>query len=531
MPTVGTSTARGQKRKRSPEVEPPSESTPPPEPPWKRAGFRSAEEANTAFWDNLSRVPLCPPALRELDRRNWLSIGSAAKSIARSAGPTTRSATRRTALVNVLGPQKSTVLEDRAAQLKRFARRGGPDLHDLRGVWMPKTTPSVMLMTSSQYPEPSEASPTMPPRKTPYRTPSDSSQSTSQTGGRTSTYNPAFEQNLIKHGVYPNGYRQPDGHRAPKPDNWQEIQYTLAQPRPSLSPSRFSEGAFEVFVDKTTEALGEPEVMANAFPIMREESNIPSATQRLFGNLAPLTDGTIVDAKPDFSYGARPEQLDPRVREELGSYVVPSTNQSAPILPNNSTEGKGPGGTWAVADRQTCYAGALGARAMLHLQSYGQPEPVYDNNAYTVTSTFDGRHLHMYTTHPTAPTKPGGRPKYHMNQCEAFAMTRNVETFRQGATAYRNARDWAKEKRDEFIDAANETVADPLQDISIESSGYSEPSTSTNRVTVLESDTSADELTLNDEVIIHRSGKRPRRGEPERDRRKYRSDKRGGYTW
>ena len=35
-----------------------------------------------------------------------------------------------------------------------------------------------------------------------------------------------------------------------------------------------------------------------------------------------------------------------------------------------------------------------------------------------------------------------------MNQLKAFTMTNNSETIRQGATAYRNARDWAKEKRE-----------------------------------------------------------------------------------
>ena len=476
-----------------------------------------AEEANTAFWDNLSRVPLCPPALKELDRRNWLSVRPTSKSVVRSAPRTARSATRRAAQVDVLGRQRTTVLEDRAAQLKRFARRGGPDLHDLRGVWMAKAILAVMLLTSLQYREPDEASPTMPSRKTPYRNPSDSRKSTSQTGRRTSSYNPAFEQHLIEHGVYPNGYEYMDDRVSVRPDNWEVIQQRMVQSRPSLSPSRFSEDHFNHYKREVHRALDEPDMMAKAFPILRGDVNIPSATQRLFGNLAPLTDGTIVDAKPDISYGARPEQLDPRVREELSAYVVPSTNQSAPILPNNSTEGKGPGGTWMVADQQTCYAGALGARAMQHLQSYRQPEPVYDNNAYTITSTFDGRHLHLYTTHPTAPTNGGGRPEYHMNQLNSWGMTGNVETFRHGATAYRNARDWAKEKRDEFIDVTNERVANTPRDISTQSSGYSEPSTSTNRTTVLESDTSADELGLNDEVIIHRSGKRPRRGEPERD--------------
>lgn len=34
-------------------------------------------------------------------------------------------------------------------------------------------------------------------------------------------------------------------------------------------------------------------------------------------------------------------------------------------------------------------------------------------------------------------------------------MTSDAETFRKGASAYRNARNWAKEQRDEFIRLAN----------------------------------------------------------------------------
>jgi hypothetical protein len=169
-----------------------------------------------------------------------------------------------------------------------------------------------------------------------------------------------------------------------------------------------------------------------------------------------------------------------------------------------------------VAKRQALQDGGVGARAMQHLQSYGQPEPVYDNNAYTITSTFDGEQLLMYTTHPTQPADPGEQPEYHMNQLRGWTLTDGPETFRQGATAYRNGRDWAKEKRDEFIEAANGRVTSPPQDMSFESSGYSEPSTSTNRATALESDTSADELALDEGLMTRRSGKRLKRGERER---------------
>ena len=65
----------------------------------------------------------------------------------------------------------------------------------------------------------------------------------------------------------------------------------------------------------------------------------------------------------------------------------------------------------------------------------------------------------MYTSHPAQPNGPGSRSEYYMTQLRSFAMTDTAETFRQGATAFRNVRDW-KEQRDEAIRWANERVND-----------------------------------------------------------------------
>jgi hypothetical protein len=43
-----------------------------------------------------------------------------------------------------------------------------------------------------------------------------------------------------------------------------------------------------------------------------------------------------------------------------------------------------------------------------------------------------------------------------MHQLKGWSMTGDPETFRQGAKAYRNARDWAEQQRDETIMRANE---------------------------------------------------------------------------
>lgn len=101
---------------------------------------------------------------------------------------------------------------------------------------------------------------------------------------------------------------------------------------------------------------------------------------------------------------------------------------------------KGPDGSFVAAERQASYDGALGARGMHSLQSYGQDGPIYDN-AYAITSIYYGGTLKMYTSHPTQPSTPRGRPEYHMTQLRSFAITDSTKAFQEGATAYRNLRD------------------------------------------------------------------------------------------
>lgn len=104
-------------------------------------------------------------------------------------------------------------------------------------------------------------------------------------------------------------------------------------------------------------------------------------------NLDHLTDGTITPASPDIYHGARPEQLEREVRKMLSRQIIPSTQDDLPACPNFFLETKGPDGTSAVALRQACYDGVLGARGMHSLKTYGQSQPVLSKNASTITST------------------------------------------------------------------------------------------------------------------------------------------------
>lgn len=310
---------------------------------------------------------------------------------------------------------------------------------------------------------------------------------------KSSAYDANFEQILIDHGSFPDSYRHPDNRRISKPDNWNEINAVSGQRRRSLSPSRFSEEDHDVFKQKNNDALSEKKVMSSTFPIITGDADIPSEEDKLFGNLESFADG-ITDAKPDFFDGSRPAQLDPRVREGLGHFIVPSKQGIVPILPNFFAEGKGPDGSLAVARRQALYDGTLGARAMHRLQPYGR-ELIYDNNAYTITSIYHSGVLRLYTTHPSPSTHPERSTDYHMVPLRSYLLDDLTDSFREGAIALRNARDWAKEKRDLFIQSANETAKIMPPNTSSRASKGSSLSNPTNSAQSRESHTSTDELT------------------------------------
>lgn len=272
---------------------------------------------------------------------------------------------------------------------------------------------------------------------------------TTKTKKSISAYNRGFDQHLTDHGIHTT-------FKSKRPE-LAEVKAALAVPRPSLSPSRFSDGAFEMFYETSDRTKDEDDVLADVIPTIAgtREANYPFARNALFSNLDPLTDGTIVTPKPDIYYGAAPEQLDVTIRNELGRYIVPSTAADKPIAPNFFLEAKGPDGSPAVMMRQARYDGAVGARAMHSLQSYGQKEPVYDGQPYTYSSTYQDGTLKMYAHHATAPATASSQPEYHMSQLSSFSMTNARDTFVEGATAFRNARDLAKQHRDNFIQAAN----------------------------------------------------------------------------
>lgn len=273
-------------------------------------------------------------------------------------------------------------------------------------------------------------------------------------------YSCNFQQKLIDGGIYPAEYEYPNDRVLPA--NLEEINQILAKPRPSLSQVPFSNQEYKEFQRADAHVSKENKAIKMVIPIIEGKIIDDGCVdgEVLFTNLKPLTNHRLTAAKADLYNGARPEQLDRRVRDEPSGHIIPSRQDDFPIAPNSFPEAKGPDGTAAIARRQACYDGALGARGMHSLQSHGEDEPLHDNNAYTIKSIYSNGQLKMCTSHPTQPISLGAQSEYCMTRLWAYAMTHNRETFYQAATAYRNARDWTKEQRDKAIRRANEKAID-----------------------------------------------------------------------
>ncbi|PLB50307.1 hypothetical protein P170DRAFT_445640 [Aspergillus steynii IBT 23096] len=405
------------------------------------------------FWAKLTKLWLTKSALREADRRYHLLSSNQSSSSPRP---------------HIFAPDflrncSATCLQE----IRKLSRRGGPDLSGIRN-----------------YPAPAHFSQDS-------MDPTDSSlERSTQKTGNTTVYDPHFESHLYDHGIFMPNSTYPDGTKPCTAENIAEIQRRLRAPRPSLALSEDSLqrefGEFTLLNDSTSD---EQLVIKKILPILdgpqQQSSSFHDGGNHPFKNLAPLTDGTLANAKPDIYHGAPPHQLHPRVREQLSDQIIPTRQGNRPITPNFFVEAKGHCGSPPVLKRQALYDSALGARAMHALQQYGSnssnrpqddddcsdpaPAPALgpaqdstrDNHAYTIASTFQDGTLGIYATHPTrnpSNLDPGAgrQTDYVMTRVGHYSLIGSPESYQQGLRAYRNSRDLAKEYRDGFIRQANE---------------------------------------------------------------------------
>ncbi|RAH86635.1 hypothetical protein BO86DRAFT_302237 [Aspergillus japonicus CBS 114.51] len=387
------------------------------------------------FWDKLTKLWLTKSALLENNRR-ILSLSSTQTSLPKLY----------TFAPDFLRSCPATCLQE----IRRLSRCGGPDLSDLR-----HHPPPADFCQYSTVPTSSDS-----------RRPT--TMCTQTWIGKTTVYDPHFENHLLQNGIYMPFSRYPDGTRPSKPKNFAEITRRVQAPRPSsaLSRSTTLDQEYEDFLELNQDAADDQVVITEVLPVLEGKHRARSqvAGGHPFKNLAPLTDGTLASAKPDLYHGARPNQLAPAIQKQLDKQILPSRQSNRPVAPNLFIEAKGHDGTARAAMRQACYDGALGARAMHSLRLFGGVrDGGYDDNAYTIMSTYCAGTLGIYATHPTKSRSPDRPTDYVMTQIGHYSLIGSPESYRQGLDAFRNSRDLAKEYRDEIIRQANHRYAGFMQ--------------------------------------------------------------------
>ena len=265
---------------------------------------------------------------------------------------------------------------------------------------------------------------------------------------RVSAYSPNFAQILADNGVS----QASRSHRAANHHEWNEI---LIQPRPSLSPSRMSDGHYDRFVKAIDEAENEGEVMSHVLPKIVGNPRYPSRQNVQLGNLDPIAE-RLVAPQPDYYEGDLPGLGNRQLRRQLDTSIVPSSRKHHPFLPNFFVEAKGPDGSLAVARRQACHDGAIGARAMHSVENLGRRREVFDNKARTASAILHGAgNLDLFSHHLSPPMGDGTLSETHMTPLRSFNLADTPGSFRQGVGAFRNASDYTHQHRKHSIENAH----------------------------------------------------------------------------
>ncbi len=155
---------------------------------------------------------------------------------------------------------------------------------------------------------------------------------TFSTTRKSSAYNRDFEQHLINHDIYPEEYDNDED--SEESTNMKDINQRLTQSRSSLSSSRFTREQFLNFKKKNRKALTKNKVMSKVFSIIADTVDILSQKNLSFGNFKDLTNDFIIKDQSDFYDESRSVNLNKRIRNELESYVVSSTNTVASCVLN-----------------------------------------------------------------------------------------------------------------------------------------------------------------------------------------------------
>lgn len=242
----------------------------------------------------------------------------------------------------------------------------------------------------------------------------------------------------------------------------ESLKQRLAQRRPSLPSHWSSSRLFKEFLHSLSVVdMNEAWAMGDILSIITGRNNheFASGRNQRFSKLSSITNDITTPPQPDFYDGYQPDNLDDGlVSATLKDFIAP--RNEGLLAPNFFLEVKGPQGNPWQALLQACHCAAIGTRGMLHLQSFRLPVQIYDGNVYTISCVFQAQPplLQIYAAYPIL--GEDGATHYHMTGLGSWPFF-DANNCLEAITAFRNAREYAKEQRDALMSAAIQRVIKP----------------------------------------------------------------------
>ncbi len=171
-------------------------------------------------------------------------------------------------------------------------------------------------------------------------------------------------------------------------------------------------------------------MLTSVIPVICGDTDIPSRQQVLFTELEPVTaEDLLVRPKPDFSDGARLQDVDKTVRDQrdsqsLYSLTLPTKHPSVPVAPNFFSRPK----ALMRQRRQPWHSDRPFSTEHLGLApctACRTTAPTSRSTTGMPTRLVLPTNPDCFSYTPTTPlhTTPGGRPEYHMTQIDTWGIT------------------------------------------------------------------------------------------------------------
>lgn len=244
--------------------------------------------------------------------------------------------------------------------------------------------------------------------------------------------------------------------------NCMVLQAVLTRPRPSFLEDDIDEAAFQAFMDIHERSTDVQSAFDQILPLLTGRVDIEYRRDVIFDNpkysIAPAA---IEDAAPDFYDGVCPSALPKSLPSSLHRFIVPSTDPSQLYLPNFFLEGRAYCGDVDVSQNKILHDLALSTRGIHGFRkNFDHGQAWFDHEAYAIGAAYEvnGRHgtaglLSFFTMHPVY-SQVRGRTEYRMTELSRHYMCQSFDAFSNGVRAFRNARLWAGERREQLLELA-----------------------------------------------------------------------------